>query len=101
MGKAKKNPAAVVLGRAGGMRGKVRVSREMRRAAASILGHLGGLKGGKARAAALSQEELSEIGKRARAAGLKKLSARERQRIAQNAARARWGKAKPKRRAKA
>jgi hypothetical protein len=44
--------------------------------AAVALGRLGGLKGGKARAANLSKKKLSEIGKKA--------------------AKARWGKKKPK-----
>jgi hypothetical protein len=62
--------------------------------AAAALGGLGGLTGGKARAATLSKEELSKIGKRAREAGIRQLSARRRRETVCNAAAARWGRVK-------
>jgi hypothetical protein len=67
---SKKNPAAVALGR------------------------LGGLKGGKARAAKLSAKRRSEIGRMASAARMKKISPRRRKEIARKAILARWSKHK-------
>jgi hypothetical protein len=73
---AKKNPHAVALGR------------------------LGGLKGGKARAEALTEAQLSAIGRKGGMKGGKKggkarakvLTAAQRQEIARKAAAARWAK---------
>jgi general stress protein YciG len=63
---------------------------------AVALGKLGASKGGKARAASLSPEQLSEIGRQGGAAGgrarAKKLSAKRRSEIARVAALARWEK---------
>ncbi len=65
---------------------------------AVALGKLGGAKGGKARAAALSSQELSEIGRKGGKAGgnarAQKLSPKRRSEIARSAARARWGRPK-------
>ncbi len=67
---------------------------------AVALGKLGGLKGGKARAANLSEEELSEIGRMGGRVGGKRraevLTAAERKAIAKKAAEARWAKQKTK-----
>ena len=63
---------------------------------AVALGLLGGAKGGKARAANLTKEELSEIGRSGGLVGGKaraeKLTPAQRKKIAQIAAAKRWGK---------
>ncbi len=66
--KPKKNPAAVELGR------------------------LGGLVGGDARAKALTKKRRSEIAAEGAAARMKALTKAERSRIAKKAAEKRWGK---------
>ena len=66
--KRKKNPAAVALGR------------------------LGGLKGGRARAQKLSAERRSEIARNASLIRMKKTSAKRRSEIARNAVMTRWKK---------
>lgn len=60
--------------------------------AAVALGKLGGLKGGKARAAKLSPERRSEIARKASAARMTKISPQRRKEIARKAIRARWNK---------
>jgi hypothetical protein len=74
----KKNPAAVALGRLGGLKG--------------------GKKGGKARAAALSPEERAESARKAAIARVRKQTAKERSDIARKAAAARWAGHEAKRR---
>lgn len=68
--KKKKNPAAVRLGRSGG------------------------LKGGKARMSGLSTEERSELGRKAGLARLTKLTPEQRSAVARAAAKSRWSKHK-------
>ena len=60
--------------------------------AAVALGRLGGLKGGKATAANRSPRERSLSASNAAKARMEKLSPEERKKIAQNAIRARWKK---------
>jgi hypothetical protein len=62
--------------------------------AAVALGRLGGLKGGKARAKKLSAELRSEIARKASAARMTKISAKRRKEIARKAIFARWNKRK-------
>jgi hypothetical protein len=62
--------------------------------AAVSLGRLGGLKGGKARAKSLSPEHRSEIARNASSARMKVLSPQRRSEIARNAVVARWSKSK-------
>jgi len=66
----RKNPAAVALGRLGGLKG--------------------GKKGGMARAAALTDEERTEIARKAAEARIKSQTAQERAEIARQAAAKRW-----------
>lgn len=65
---------------------------------AVALGKLGGAKGGRARAANLSPEEMSQIGRKGGTVGGKaraaKLTPERRSEIAKKAAAKRWGKAK-------
>jgi len=60
--------------------------------AAVALGRRGGLKGGKARMALLSPEERSALGRKAIAARMAKLTKKERSALARKAVMARWGK---------
>jgi hypothetical protein len=60
--------AANVVAAATGQSGRTRAKTHRKNPAAVALGRRGGLKGGKARANALSPEERSEIAKRAAAA---------------------------------
>ena len=62
--------------------------------AAVALGRLGGLKGGKARARSLSAERKSEIARIATVARLKRLSPKRRSEIARHASSVRWKKQK-------
>jgi hypothetical protein len=62
--------------------------------AAVALGRLGGLKGGKARAKKLSAKRKSEIARKAGLGRMKKLSSKRRSEIARNAIMARWSKRK-------
>jgi hypothetical protein len=62
--------------------------------AAVILGRLGGLKGGKARAKRLSAERRSEIARKASSARMTKISAKRRKEISSKAIFARWNKRK-------
>ena len=72
---ARKNPAAVALGRLGGL--------------------AGGKKGGLARAAALTPEERTESARKAAAARIKGQSAKRRAEIARQAAAKRWARKEP------
>jgi hypothetical protein len=60
--------------------------------AAVALGRLGGLKGGKARMAKLSASDRSELGRKAVTARTAKLSPRMRSELARRAVTARWAK---------
>ena len=60
--------------------------------AAVALGKLGGLKGGKARAKKLSAKTRSDIARKASAARMTKISPQRRKEIARDAIRARWDK---------
>ena len=64
----------------------------MKNPAAVALGRLGGLKGGKARAKKLSAKRQSEIARLAVLGRMKKLSPKRRSEIARNAVLARWNK---------
>lgn len=60
--------------------------------AAVELGRLGGLKGGRARAKALTKKRRSEIASEGAAARMKALTKAERSEIAKKAAQKRWAK---------
>jgi hypothetical protein len=68
-------------------------SKEVKKNPAAVaLGRLGGLKGGKARAKKLSAKRKSEIARKAGLGRMKKLSPKRRSEIARNAVMARWHK---------
>jgi len=73
---------------------KKKTDRKGKNPAAVALGRLGGLKGGKARAEKLSSERKSEIARNASMARMTKLSSKRRSAIARNAILARWSKKK-------
>ena len=62
--------------------------------AAVALGRRGGLKGGKARMAMLSPEERSALGRKAGAGRMARLTKKERSDLARKAVMARWNKKK-------
>lgn len=66
--------------------------------AAVALGRRGGLKGGKARMALLSPEERSALARKANASRMTKLTPKQRSEAARNAVIARWKKVKRKQR---
>jgi hypothetical protein len=74
------------------MAARVNKSVKKKNPAAVALGKLGGLKGGKARAAKLSPERRVEIARKASAARMTKISPERRQEIARKAILARWSK---------
>jgi hypothetical protein len=67
-------------------------TKKQKNPAAVALGRLGGLKGGPATAAKLTPEQRSKIASNAAKARAQKLSAADRQRIARNAVLTRWRK---------
>jgi hypothetical protein len=74
------------------MRPNTKTDKKKKNPAAVALGRLGGLKGGKARAAKLSPERRSEIARNAVLTRMKSLSPKRRSAIARNAVLARWNK---------
>jgi hypothetical protein len=69
-------------------------SQKKKNPAAVALGKLGGLKGGKARAAKLSSKQKSEIARKGVSARMRKISPKRRSEIARNAVLTRWNKKK-------